>query len=80
MSLLLFDRIMDYINLSVIVINILSVLYLKYFNYRFKKRTKMDLLSSKCGTFLDGILIIEFFFFAALYTWIGTEGMKLLVV
>jgi hypothetical protein len=74
MSLLLFDRTMDYINLAVIVINVLFVLYLKYFNYRFKKLTKMNLLSSKCGTFLDGILIIEFFFFAALYTWIGTEG------
>jgi len=62
----------DSLNITLITINIISCLYLKYFVCRAKKKDNINLLDSRTKIVLDGILIIESFFFAAVYVWIGT--------
>ena len=76
MTVLQFDRGMDYLNLTCIAVNVVSILFLKCFVHKFKKKTAINLLNSRTRSFVDGILIIESLFFGALYVWINTQGDK----
>jgi len=77
------ERILDYVNLGCISLNIFFVIYLRFSNYLFFKQYGAQIISKKTIRFLDGVLIIESLFLAALYSWIknnilfGAEELSL---
>lgn len=74
MTLLTFDRILDYINIICLTINVLAIFYINYFSYKFKVKTNIRLLEHGTRRFLDGILAIELLFLFALYAWVFTPA------
>jgi len=74
LTVLQYDRLFDYLNLFTITVNVLFAIYLKSIYHYFKYKTGVELITLKTRILVDGILIVESLFFAALYTWVKSSG------
>lgn len=73
MSLLILEQILDIINIACLSCNILFISYIRYFAYKFYRKTHIKVLATGTRRILDGFLIIELLNLMALYSWVSND-------